>query len=480
MSQVVFGLHTAEMKRWITQKEANLVKAFFNLKPEDDLTGNTYFFPQGITKIWIEEICGKSKPKYYIHLQINFARVLGLSNHAVMPYTTANISKVMTAVTGVMKKLSLINGNEKFADWTVERFDCAFDIYEQHTELLMLLMNLSVDLSNARKKCSHIPIPNKSPEELLFQSMRFGNDSYTYNIYVKLQQLMDEGKVLSQQEQQEVQYLLRLERQNHDSAVKKLLPNRTVKDLASAKVRENILKTMLDDVQLFWGMGDFYSYRKLKEIFLPAHKVEIDSISDTMGRITKHSLANERKIYTQEIAKVFASLEISPAGIQKSMVERFGVDYMEGVYHRITAQYPRPADKRPYHRFPVPHQMADGRYKANITLYEVNGRKLYSVAGRTMEEYEEKVCQKLRLTYLVNRVYLKSTDAQKREMVLKSFESLLRFRKVVKSSGVKSEIDTLIEAIHLNNDLDYLRGSDNNPFCKRTNIPSCVSEDAKL
>jgi len=216
MSQVIYGLHTAEMKRWITQKEANLVKKFFNLKPEDDLTGNTYFFPQGVTKIWIEEVRGKSKPRYYIHVKINFARVLRLSNHAVMPYTTANIGKVITRVTGILRQLSLTNGNEKFADWTVERFDSAFDIYEPHKELLMMLMNRSVDLGNARKKCSHIPILGKTPEELLFQSMRFGNASYVYNVYLKLCQLMDEGKTLSAEELQEVQHLLRLERQNHE------------------------------------------------------------------------------------------------------------------------------------------------------------------------------------------------------------------------------------------------------------------------
>lgn len=448
ISQVVFGLHTAEMKRWITQTEANLVKNFFNLMPDDTLTEKKSFYPQGITKIWIEEIRGKSKPRYYLHVQINFSRVLGRSNYAVMPYTTANISKVVTKVTGVLKQLSLTHGNEKFADWTVERFDCAFDIYEQHKELLMMLLNRSVNLSNARKKCLHIPISGKTPEELLFQSMRFGNDSYTYNIYDKLRQLMDEGKVLSDKEWQEVQQLLRLERQNHKSAVKKLLPNRKVKDLASSKVRENILKTMLDDVQSFWGTGDFYSYRKIEEIFLPAHKVEIDRILDVMGRITKNSLANEREIYTQEIAEVFSSLKLSPAGIHKGIVEYFGVDYMDGVYHRITAEYPRPCDKRVYHVFPVPHQTKDGRYKATITLYEANGVKRLSIAGRTLEAYEEKVCQRLRRTYLRNRPYLKSDDVEKQKIALKSADSIVRFRKVLKSDKVKAMVDSFIRGFN--------------------------------
>lgn len=451
MPQVVYGLHTAEMKKWITQKEANLVKAFFGMKPADDLTGETFFYPQGITKIWIEEIRGNSKPKYYIHLLINFARVLGISNYAVMPYTTANIGKVITRVTGILRQLSLTHGNEKFADWTVERFDSAFDIYEQHKELLMMLMNRSVDLGNARKKCSYIPISGKTPEELLFQSMRFGNASYVYNVYIKLRQLMDEGKTLSAEEQQEVQYLLRLERQNYEGAVKKLLPNRTVKDLASAEVRENILKTMLDDVQSFWGTGDFYSYQKLKKESLRAPKAEYEKIFTVMSGITQNSLASEKEHYTKEIASAFADLGVSPAGIPKDMVSRFGVDYMEGIYHRIIAEYPRPRDKRVYHAFPVPHQTKDGRYKATITLYETSGARQLSIAGRTLEDYEEKVCQRLKCVYLKNKLSLKSGGLEKRQMTLKSAESILHFRKVLKSDKVKMLVDSFIDAFDLKN-----------------------------
>ena len=59
LEQVIFGLHTAEFKRWITLKESNLIKSFFGLRPDEKLTGSTHFYQKGITKIWIEEIPNK-------------------------------------------------------------------------------------------------------------------------------------------------------------------------------------------------------------------------------------------------------------------------------------------------------------------------------------------------------------------------------------------------------------------------------------
>jgi len=162
-------------------------------------------------------------------------------------------------------------------------------------------------------------------------------------------------------------------------------------------------------------------------------------------------IASEKEHYTKEIASAFADLGVSPAGIPKDMVSRFGVDYMEGIYHRIIAEYPRPRDKRVYHTFPVPHQTKDGRYKATITLYETSGARQLSIAGRTLEDYEEKVCQRLKCVYLKNKLSLKSGGLEKRQMTLKSAESILHFRKVLKSDKVKMLVDSFIDAFDLEN-----------------------------
>lgn len=133
MEPVVFGLHTAETKAWITQREANAVKAFFNVKPDEPLSEQTQFYQRGITKIWVEEVGGQ-KPRFYIHMIVNFSRLLGASNYAIMPFSTVNIRKATTAVNKVLKLLPLSPENAMFTDWTVERLDTAFDIQEEHTE----------------------------------------------------------------------------------------------------------------------------------------------------------------------------------------------------------------------------------------------------------------------------------------------------------------------------------------------------------
>lgn len=452
MGGVVFGLHTGAMKKWVSEKEANSIKSFFGLKPSEPLEDEMSLYSQGITKVWVEEVRGKTKPRYYLHVKVNFARVLGISNLTVMPYTTANMKKVITTITAILKKF-LSNGNEQFSDWTVERLDSAFDVYEQNPTLLMQLLNYSLDLSSSsRKKCRLIPIPGKQPEDTIFQSMRFGNDSYIWNVYVKLTQLLSEGKALTDAELAEVQQLLRVERQNHENAIKKLLPNGKAGDLAAAKVRESILRTMIDDIQLFFGTGDFYSSKGLEEQY--SNRVaEVKPIISAMRRITANSLANERAAYTKDVAEVFSKLGIAPAGIQKQLAQQYGVDYLDGLYSRIISLYPRPADRRQYNFFPIPHKGADGRYRATVTLYWVNQEKQkVSVAGRTVEDYETKVSRKLREVYLINRGF-KSVNP---DALDKSFDSILRFRKMAKTKEVKAEIDDFIETFSFEREEYYL------------------------
>lgn len=267
----VFGLHTAQFKKWVSKTEANSVKAYFNLNPDEELAGNTYFYQDGITRLWVEEVKGK-KPRYYLHIIINFSRVLGTSNYKAMPYTRCNIKKVFTAINKVLKALPLSDSNAVFQDWTTVRFDSVFDIYEKHTELLMVLLNRSVNLSDRKKRCKRIPIYGKTTQESECQSLRFGNNSFTYNIYRKLVEIQDKGKSITEEEKEEVQHLLRIERQNHQDAVKKLLPNMKASDLATSKVHDEILKTMIDEMELFFGRGDYLSWKKITEIYYPNHK----------------------------------------------------------------------------------------------------------------------------------------------------------------------------------------------------------------
>ena len=388
----VFGLHTGEFKHWISETEANSLKGFFSLTPNDELMDVTSFYQDGITKLWIKEILNRQRMRYYLYMKINFSRVLKLSDHKIMPYTTANAKKAFKAINDVLKILPLSERNNRFSEWTAERFDSAFDVYAERPATLMQLLNSSVDLDNM-KKCKRIEIPGKTLEQLKYESMRFGNTLFVYNVYVKLTEVFakanEKGVTITMEELKEVRNILRVERQNHPEGIKQLLPNKIAGDLADAKVREVILKAMIDEMGIFFGKDDYY-----------------------------------------------------------------GADCMQGIYNRITAQYQRPSDKRKYGDFPTPCRIGDGRFKATITLYDTDsGSKQVQVAGKTPEDYENKVLNKLKETYMLNRCYMKSDDTGKRDMALKSADSIIRFSRVVKTAAVKQKIMKFIEDFEIGKEM---------------------------
>lgn len=455
MEQVVYGIHTATAKHLITQKESNAVKRFFGVDIDKPLEDETHFYEKGITKLWVQQIPTKRGTRYYLYMQINFTRTLGIGTHKIMPYSIANMKKAIKAVNRILKLLPLLDKNNKFQDWTAERIDTTFDIYEQYTLLLMQLLNALLDLSNTRKRCERLPIPDKTPEQLKSESMRFGNDSYVYNIYAKLTEVLQKaeknGRTVTQEEIEEVRHILRIERQNHKSAVKELLPHRKINDLADDKVRTDILRIMVDEVALFFGKGDFYSWKGIIQKYFPEHEADIDTIKDAMTQITLHSLkaAQEaQEVYTKDIRGIFDSLGLSPVGIKEKVAEQYGVHWVQGIYNRITAAYPRPLDRRQYNNFPIPHKTGDGRIGANIPLYSVNSdKRTISVKGNSLENYENKVFNRLRDTYLINRQYLKSDDMGKRDMLIKSADAVKRFHRVAKTVATKQNAESFIESV---------------------------------
>ena len=450
MGQVIFGLHTMEAKRWISKKEASTIKSFFGLNPNDILNNETYFFQDGIVRLWIEEVAGKSSRRYYLHAIVNFSRVLGLSNYLIMPYDTANVSKAVKSISAILKKIGLRNGNEQFQKWTVVRLDSAFDIHERYAELLMHLLNWSVNLSDVKRKCTFQGPRDKQIDDTSV-SLRFGNASFVYNVYRKEAELGSKGKNLSSEERAELADLVRVERQNHNSALKKLLPNKEVQDLSNPKVRDVLIKTMIEDIHTFFGEGDYYSYAALMEKYR-GHLEDIKGILKSIIQITEHSLMDMPDIYTKEVEDVCRNLGVSPVGIQKFYADWFEVDRLDGLYNRIVAQYPPPQQKRQYNVFPVPHKTADGRYKATITIYPTVGvRRQLSVAGKTLEEYEEKVFIKLYYASLNCQFFANSAILEEREAAEKALDSIRRFRKVVKTQQVQKRIDDYIAECERNN-----------------------------
>lgn len=448
--QVMFGLHTAELRKWVTRKESNAVKSFFGLEPDEKLTDEMYFYDSGITKLWIQEVPGKTKPRHYIHMILNFTRASGSSSYAAMPYTLSNVRKVFNAVNKVLELLHLSEGNRKLQDWTVARFDSTFDVYAEHPALFMWLLNHALNLGDKKKQCRRIPVraDGKTPGQLMSESMRFGNASYTYNIYAKLPEVAakKKGRSIEPEEIRETENLVRFERQNLANACKKLLPDGKAGDLAKAGVREEILKTMTGEMGVFFGRGDFYSGKGIQKNYFPEHKAEIKEVLPVMVQITKTSLEASQGAVTKETADVFERLGLAPAGIPPD----YSTDFIQGIYHRVTAAYPEPPEKRKYGRFPRPHKTGDGRYKSTITLYRADGtRKQLSVAGRDIADYEQKVFSKLKDIYLLNQVCMIKNSTARHDYYLKSADSIIRFHKAAKTQSVKKDAEQFIRDLNL-------------------------------
>lgn len=446
MSNVIYGLHTGEAKKQISYREAKGIEIIFGTSFPDENHACSQFFKEGVSKFWIEEITSKQYKKYFLHLRVNLARASGIGDYCLMPYTIPNVKKARRLVSKVLKQLKLKDENADFGEWKVERLDTAFDVEVALPEVYMTLLDKSLDVNAYKRRCKRVPFTPTNPD--VCESIRFENNSYTYNVYIKLADLINKGITITPEILQEVRNIVRIERQNKQSALKQLLKTGLIKELESVSVRDDILKTLIEDIEAFWGKGNYYSSYEIKAEF--GGVSDVMQLIPAMVRFTQNSLETEYGIYTPEIKKTFQDNGIMPVGIYKEDAHKHQIHKIEGPYNMVTNIYAVP-DKRPYHVFPVPHPCSDGRYKAGITFHMINDtrRQPVSVTGRTIEEFEQNVFHKLTTAYATNVKYYCSTNHNINDLIKKSADDILRFYKVVESKSVKALVRDYIKIMNL-------------------------------
>lgn len=445
MNKVIYGLHTCEGKKQITHREAKNIELLFGTSFPDEDHACSQFFKEGVSKFWIEEVTSKEYKKYFLHLRINMARASGVGNYCLMPYTLQNVKKSRKKISKVLKQLKLDDKNADLREWKIERLDTAFDVEVTQPEVYMKLLNKSLNVKAAKRQCKRILFTPANPN--VCESIRFGNASYIYNVYIKLADLKNKGIAITPEILQEVMGIIRIERQNTSSALKNILKTGLFKDLELASVRDGILKELVDDIAAFWGKGDYYSSKQLNMEFNGIS--DIKQLMQAMIQFTKNSLESEYSIYTPEIKQLFQNYGIMPAGICKEDADKYQVYKMDGPYNMITSAYTIP-DKRAYHVFPVPHPCSDGRYKAGITLHKVNDtrKQPVSVAKYTIKEYEEEVFKKLKDAYVTNVKYHCTINLIP-ELLNQSVDDILRFSQVVETKDVKEKVKNFIKSANL-------------------------------
>lgn len=445
MNHVIYGLHTGQAKKLISYREAKTIEMLFQKSFPDEAHSCSQFFREGISKFWIEEITNQAGKRYWMHVKVNMARAIGVGIYGVMPYTISNVKNMIKEISKQLKKLNLNDRNADFGSWKFERLDTAFDVWVDYPEIFMNLLDKSLYVNAAKKRCKRKDFIPANPNAC--ESIRFGNDSYVYNVYIKIADLVNKGIAITPEIHREVDNIVRVERQNNFLAIKQLMPKGEVNEIATKNIMNLILKTLIDDMEIFWGKGDYYSSHEIGTRF--ASFPDVAKLIPVMAEFTVNSLEAKRHLYTSDIKELFQEYGIMPVGICKEDAHKYQIHEIKGLYHRITECYAVP-DKRAYHVFPVPHQCGDGRYKAGITVHRVNDtrKQPVSIAKSTLEEYERAVLKELIRAYATNVKY-HCTTKKIPDLLEKSASDILRFYKVVVSKNIRSETRDFIKLSNL-------------------------------
>ena len=75
-----------------------------------------------------------------------------------MPYTVLNVKKLIRETSKLLKKLKLDDRNADFSIWRWERFDCGFDVSVEHPEIFMSLLDKSIYVNAAKKRCRRMAL----------------------------------------------------------------------------------------------------------------------------------------------------------------------------------------------------------------------------------------------------------------------------------------------------------------------------------
>ncbi len=310
---ITYGIHTGNFKHRISKKEAYEIKKQCECPFDQELTDCDRYYRYGINKLSIietERKFPKDKewqviPEYWLSYEINIARVWGGCFFKTMPYKKSNVKAFIKKMTTFNGQIGLENENKDFAKWTVERIDTAFDMYEDDPCEVMIIMNVNADIrANRRKRYRRKPI-NGDPDIIKRQSMRYGNNSETWNIYVKAEHIKYKKSQMKAKRQnisddmmkeaEEMQNIIRFELQNLAGAIKKRLPNRTVEDLLYEEVREGIKLDMIAElIPVFLGVDEALLKENPEKEGIIARIAEKPLVTRSHGVFPKPNFRNGR------------------------------------------------------------------------------------------------------------------------------------------------------------------------------------------
>lgn len=468
--------HTLEISHIVTREEAGAICKRYNLK----LTNDVMIDVPSIAGI--NQICIKSNPVktkdgvtvryiYTLKLQINVGRLLKLSNVSMITLSQSNVQAMIKKLDQIMSsRLNLKASNSNSKEWLLSRLDCGLDArFDIDDESIMRerisLLHDTFNPLNIRK-CKYKLYKGYDAPEVKYESITINNDSYSYNIYYKLQQLIKEDGInLPQEIIAEIKNVIRIEKQlegkglsNSVGSPKKLL------QLLDNNVITKIMNTIVSDMECIFGGGIHVSYEEAMKIidaskWSDQEKLQMKTLYtgvDTFGysgtlkileQQIKVSGGNKTDIKGMQVYVQNTRMKIEALGISIASKHIKGILAIDDISTAIAIMEKKNKRRRTKCKFSkVDWVASENRYKCNPTLHNAYGNTFRTCLGaKTQEQAEMMVLYKIRDNMQQNMKVHGSDIAAQIVCIKNAIDEVSNFKTVVDRQEIHLIIENMID-----------------------------------
>lgn len=474
-------VHTLKIKRRISAGEVGRICRTFSIPEIYDSENQLYISPTGCRGI--KNICIEKQLKwrggqangfqYSVELEINVVKLLNKAEVSMAEMSPANAKEMYDKVNDyLVKVLQLDVRNCKSRKWTMVDLHCGFDVRVPDVDIdkipfIIRAMNRSLDLDNQ----NHCRIPYNAIHlngQEKYESLRFENNYYTYNIYYKYQELVNKGIVVSPQGLQEARNIIRIEMQMNSPGVnKKVGSPQEFGLLESIAVSNKLLQMVCRDMKWFFGKGAYVSYEDAMELidassFTQDEKLYMKilytgayrfNLPQFLEGVWKAGVGNEInwiqvQPHVKETIKQLASLGIAVGGLSKAELSQIQVNRVENINTYIDMMFVPVVKAGGKGAFSKIALMKDGtRWKCQPVLKDYKGiGQRYQKTGITPAVVEKKI---LKLIYEVMKGNLSkvSTPEEQNRILLQTKDEAERYATVIHTKQGMADVCEFLDRL---------------------------------
>lgn len=458
-------VHTLKIKKRISAGEVGRICRTFSIPEIYDSENQLYISPTGCRGI--KNICIEKQLKwrggqangfqYSVELEINVVKLLNKAEVSMAEMSPANAKEMYNKVDDYLVKiLQLDVRNCKSRKWTLVDLHCGFDIRIPDADIdkipfIIRAMNRSLSLDNRNscwlpKNAVHLNGQEK------YESLRFENTLYTYNIYYKYQEIINKGIVVTPQGLQEAKNTIRIEMQINSQGVgKKVGSPQEFGLLESIAVSNKLLQIVCRDMKTFFGTGAYVSYEDamalidassfsqdekqyMKIIYIGAYKFNLHPFVDDVWRAgIKEGLPPlQIKNHIRNAIKQLNSLGIAVGGLSQTELSQILVSRVENINIYIDMMFVPVVKSGGKGAFSKIALLKDGkRWKCQPVLKDYKGiGQRYQKTGITPAVVEKKI---IKLIYEVMKENLSkvSTPEEQNRVLLQTKDEAERYATVI-------------------------------------------------